>query len=49
MFLIFYNKFKTGFENKQEVELFLLFPDLRSKNIFYIMFLNFANKSKALL
>ena len=48
MFLTFTNQFKTGFENrkwlsKQEMELFLLFPDLRLKNFFYKMFLNFIN------
>ena len=28
------------------MELFLLFPELSSKNFFYKMFLNFANKFK---
>ena len=31
---------------KQELELFLLLPDLRSKNFFYKMFLTFTNESK---
>ena len=33
--------------SKQEIELFFLFPDLRSKNLFYKMFLNFINEFKA--
>ena len=33
--------------SKQEMELFLLFPDLQSKNFFYKMFLNFINEFKA--
>ena len=33
--------------SKQEMELFLLYPDLRLKNFFYEMFLNFINESKA--
>ena len=33
--------------SKQEMELFLLFMDLQSKNFFYKMFLNFINKFKA--
>ena len=33
--------------SKQEMELFLLFPDLRLKNFFYEMFLNFINEFKA--
>ena len=32
---------------KQEMELFILLPDLQSKNFFYKLFLNFINKSKA--
>ena len=32
--------------SKQEMELFLLFPDLRLKNFFYKMFLNFINEFK---
>ena len=32
--------------SKQEMELFLLFPDLWSKNFFYKMFLNFINEFK---
>ena len=32
--------------SKQEMELFLLFPDLRLKNFFYKMFLNFTNEFK---
>ena len=30
---------------KQEMELFLLFSELWSKNFFYKMFLNFANEA----
>ena len=33
--------------SKQEMELFLLFPDLQSKTFFYKMFLNFINEVKA--
>ena len=33
--------------SKQEMEFFLLFLALQSKNFFYIMFLNFANNFKA--
>ena len=33
--------------SKQEMELFLLFPDLWLKNFFYKMFLNFINEFKA--
>ena len=33
--------------SKQEMELFLLYPDLWSKNFFYEMFLNFINESTA--
>ena len=33
--------------SKQEMELFLLFPDLRSKNFFCIWCLNFGNDFKA--
>ena len=33
--------------SKQEMELFLLLSDLRSKNFFYKMFLNFINEFKA--
>ena len=33
--------------SKQEMELFLLFPDLQSKDFFYKMFLNFINEFKA--
>ena len=32
--------------SKQEMELFLLFPDLRLKNFFYEMFLNFISEFK---
>ena len=32
--------------SKQEMELFLLLPDLQSKNFFYITFLTFQNESK---
>ena len=32
--------------SKQEMELFLLLPDLQSKNFFYKKFLTFKNKSK---
>ena len=32
--------------SKQEMEIFLLFPDLRSKNFFYKMFLTFTNDFK---
>ena len=32
---------------KQEMELFLLFSQLWSKNFFYKMFINFANELKA--
>ena len=32
--------------SKQEMESFLLFPDLQSKNFFYKKFLAFKNKSK---
>ena len=32
--------------SKQEMELFLLFPDLWSKNFFYKMFLTFTKESK---
>ena len=32
--------------SKQEMELFLLFPDLRSKNCFYNKFLTFTIESK---
>ena len=31
---------------KQEMELFLLFPDLQSKNFFYKKFVTFQNESK---
>ena len=33
--------------SKQDMELFLLFPALRSKNFFYKMFLDFINKYEA--
>ena len=33
--------------SKQEMELFLLFPDLQSKNFFNKIFLNFINEFKA--
>ena len=33
--------------SKQKMELFLLLPDLQSKNFFYKKFLNFVNKFKA--
>ena len=33
--------------SKQEMELFLLFPDHWSNNFFYKMFLNFINEVKA--
>ena len=32
--------------SKQEMELFLLFPDLQSKNFFYKIFLTFTNEFK---
>ena len=32
--------------SKQEMELFLLFPDLQSKNFFYKMFLILTNESR---
>ena len=32
--------------SKQEMELFLLLPDLQSKNFFYKKFLTFQNESK---
>ena len=33
-------------QSKQEMELFLLLPDLRSKNFFYKMVQTFTNKFK---
>ena len=33
--------------SKQEIELFLLYPDLQLKNFFYEIFLNFINEFKA--
>ena len=33
--------------SKQEMELFLFFPDQWSNNFFYIMFLNFISDFKA--
>ena len=51
MFLTFTNEFKAWKQemelSKQEMELFLLFPNLKSKNFFYKMFLNFFNEFKA--
>ena len=52
MFLDFINEFKAGFEKlemelfQQEMELFLLFPDFWSQNLFYKMFITFNNDTK---
>ena len=35
--------------SKQEMELFLLFPDLWSKNFFYEIFLTFTNKEMEII
>ena len=44
------SNFYNGVQNwcwKEEMELFLLFPDHWSNNFFYKMFLNFINEVKA--